>query len=247
MLTKAVSSLPSKPLGRIVHGLSFLCDYVFSIFNQVYIYFFRLHLQIRFRSLICFELEGTTEIIKSQPNNQCKVIVSAHSLERYGEGEIKLLKKEYLCLSPSVIMKQFEPVLEAMKDHLDVLLSKTEFSKVKVMLLVGGFAESPILQQEIMKKFNGRCRVIVPRDAAKAVIQGAVMFGKLPGKISQSVVATTYGCDCSRDFVEGVHPKEKKFIADDIEKCRDLFACFVQENETVKLGQRIRQVSSCIC
>ena len=164
------------------------------------------------------------------------------SLERYGEGEIRLQKKEYLCLSPRVMMKQFEPVLEAMKDHLDVLLSKPELSKVKVMLLVGGFAESPVLQQELMRKFNGRCRVIVPRDAAKAVVQGSVMFGKLPGKISQRVVATTYGCACSRDFIEGVHPKEKKFIADGVAKCRDLFACFVQENEPVKLGQRIRQV-----
>ncbi|XP_022801917.1 heat shock 70 kDa protein 12A-like isoform X1 [Stylophora pistillata] len=165
-----------------------------------------------------------------------------HSLARYGEGEIKLQRNEYLCLSPSVMIKQFEPVLEAMKDHLDVLLSKPELSKVKVMLLVGGFAESPILQQKIMEKFNCRCRVIVPRDAAKAVVQGAVMFGQLPDRISQRVMSTTYGCACCRDFIQGIHPNEKKFIADGVEKCRDLFACFVKEDEEVKLGQRIRQV-----
>lgn len=164
-----------------------------------------------------------------------------NSLQRYGE-EVKVLKKEFLCLSPRIMIKQFEPVLEAMKEHLDVLLSKPELSKVKVMLLVGGFADSPILQQEIKNKFTGRCRVIVPRDAAKAVVQGAVMFGKMPGKITERVVATTYGCACSRDFIEGVHPEEKKFVADGIKKCLDLFACFVKENEIVKIGQRIRQV-----
>ncbi|KAJ7353749.1 hypothetical protein OS493_032619 [Desmophyllum pertusum] len=140
------------------------------------------------------------------------------------------------------MMKQFEPVLEAMKDHLGVLLSKPELSKVKVMLLVGGFADSPLLQQEIKNAFTPGCRVIVPRDATKAVVQGAVMFGKMPGKITERVVSTTYGCACSRDFIEGVHPKEKKFVADGIEKCRDLFACFVKENEIVKVGHRIRQV-----
>ena len=110
------------------------------------------------------------------------------------------------------------------------------------MLLVGGFAESPILQQKIMEKFNSRCRVIVPRDAAKAVVQGAVMFGQLPDRISQRVMSTTYGCACCRDFIRGVHPNEKKLMADGVEKCCDLFACFVKEDEVVTLGQRIRQV-----
>ena len=110
------------------------------------------------------------------------------------------------------------------------------------MLLVGGFAECSLLHQEIKNEFADRCRVIVPRDAAKAVVQGAVMFGKMPTKITERVVSTTYGCACSRDFIEGVHPNEKKFVADGIVKCRDLFSCFVKENEVVKVGQRIRQV-----
>ena len=158
-----------------------------------------------------------------------------HSLARYGEGEIQMQRNEYLCLGVSVMTKQFEPVLEAMKDHLDVLLSQPKLSKVRVMLLVGGFAESPILQQKIMEKFNSRCRVIVPRDAAKAVVQGAVMFGQLPDRISQRVMSTTYGCACCRDFIRGVHPNEKKLMADGVEKCRDLFACFVKEDEVVTL------------
>ena len=58
----------------------------------------------------------------------------------------------------------------------------------------------------------------------------------------ERVVAMTYGVACSRDFIEGVHPNEKKFVADGIEKCRDVFSCFVKENEAVKVGQRIRHV-----
>ena len=105
-----------------------------------------------------------------------------HSMKRYGE-EVKIYKNQYLCLSSRIMKKQFEPVLEAMKEHLAVLLSKPELSRVKVMLLVGGFAESLLVQEDIKNEFAKRCRVIVPRDAASAVVQGAVMFGKMPAKL----------------------------------------------------------------
>ena len=82
--------------------------------------------------------------------NDCR----SAALKRYGSGEVRILNDEYLCLSARVMIKLFEPVLEAMKDHLRVLLSNPQLSKVKVMLLVGGFADSPLLQDEIKKEFT---------------------------------------------------------------------------------------------
>ena len=164
------------------------------------------------------------------------------ALKRYANGEIRILNDEFLCLSSKVMIKQFEPVLEAMKDHLRVLLSEPRLSRVTVMLLVGGFADSVLLQEEIKREFSGRCRVVIPRDASRAVVQGAVMFGKKPVKITQRVVSKTYGADCCRDFVRGIHPEEKKFVANGVEMCSDLFNCFVKENEIVKLGQRIKSI-----
>lgn len=78
------------------------------------------------------------------------------ALKKYGKGEVRILNDEYLCLSSRVMVKLFEPVLEAMKDHLRVLLSKPELSNVEVVLLVGGFADSPLLQEELKKEFS-RC------------------------------------------------------------------------------------------
>ena len=160
--------------------------------------------------------------------------------ERYGE-EVKIVREEYLSLSSRVIIDLFSPVLEAMKEHLLTLLNKDELSKVNVILVVGGFAVSPVLQQQIQGELSKRYRVITPRNADKAVVQGAVMFGKMPNKITARIVRITYGVDCSRDFIPGVHPEEKKFVADGIEKCRDIFACFVKENDTVMFGQFIRR------
>ena len=160
--------------------------------------------------------------------------------ERYGD-EVKIVRQEYLSLSSRVMIDLFSPVLEAMEEHLLTLLNKDELSKVNVILLVGGFAVSPVLQQQIQGELSKRYRVITPRNADKAVVQGAVMFGNMPTKITARIVRITYGVDCSRDFIHGVHPLEKKFVADAIEKCGDIFACFVKENDTVMLGQFIRR------
>ena len=82
--------------------------------------------------------------------------------------------------------------------------------------------------------------MVIPNDAGIAVVQGAVIFGKRPTKITQRVVSKTYDVDCCRDFIKGVHPEDSKFIANGKEMCSDVFNCFVKENEVVQLGQRIR-------
>lgn len=164
------------------------------------------------------------------------------ALKRYANGEIRILNDEYLCLSSNLMVKQFQPVLEAMKDHLRVLLSEPRLSKVSVMLLVGGFASSLILQEEITKEFSRRYRVVIPSDTSTAVVQGAVLFGKNPSRITQRVVSKTYGADCCREFVRDVHPEAKKFVANGVEMCSDLLNCFVKEDEVVRLGQRVKSI-----
>lgn len=46
-----------------------------------------------------------------------------------------------------------------------------------ILVLVGGFAESPMLQAAITNAFKDKKKVIVPRDAGLAVLKGAVLFG----------------------------------------------------------------------
>ena len=163
------------------------------------------------------------------------------AMERYGDKEVKLKNNEYLSLSSGMMKKLFTPVAEGIKGHLKTLLSKSQLSKVQTMLLVGGFADSAFLQEEVKKEFSGRCKVLIPHHANIVVVQGAVVFGKKPAKITQRVMSTTYGAGKSVDFIEGVHPEEKKFFVDGVEKCNNVFNCFVKENEVVKLGQRIKK------
>lgn len=161
------------------------------------------------------------------------------AMNSYGSSNVKLKNGEYLALSSGMMKNLFESTVNHIKDHLKTLLQKPELSKVKILLLVGGFADSPLLQQEIKRAFSESCRILVPNNAIEAVVKGAVLFGKNPGRITERVVTTTYGADCTRDFIHGVHPEEKKIIADDVEKCDDLFNLFVRENATVRFGQKI--------
>ena len=161
------------------------------------------------------------------------------AMERYGEKEIKLKNNEYLSLSSGMVKKLFTPVVGKIKQHLKTLMKQPQLSKVQIMLLVGGFSEAAFLQEEIKSEFSARCRILIPHQATIAVVQGAVIFGKMPARITERVISTTYGKSTTTGFIEGVHPEEKKFVADGIELCNDIFSCFVKENEVVKLGQRI--------
>jgi len=160
-------------------------------------------------------------------------------MERYGDKDVRVKNNEYLALSSGMMKRLFTPVVERIKEHLKALLKKPQLSKVETMLLVGGFGDSAYLQEEIKGEFSRRCKVLIPHHANAVVVQGAVIFGKKPAKITERVVSTTYGADCTEDFIEGFHPKEKMFIVDGVEKCGEVFNCFVKENAVVKLGEKI--------
>lgn len=165
--------------------------------------------------------------------------------ERYDERDVRLRGNEYLCLSPNIMeVKLFAPVLSNIRDHLKRLQWRTRASNVKTLLLVGGFSDSPILQKEIKKEFSEDFRVLVPRNAAIAVVQGAVLFGKNPAKITERVMSTTYGADCSRDFDKNIHPASKRFLADGRPKCKNLFNCFVKEDDVARSGHTVKKMYS---
>ena len=60
--------------------------------------------------------------------------------------------------------------------------------------------------------------------------------------ITERVISTTYGVRCCADFIQGVHPEEKKSFIDGREKCKDVFDCLVRENKVIKVGQRIKKI-----
>ena len=102
------------------------------------------------------------------------------------------------------------------------------------------FADSALLQSELKNEFSRKYRVMVPQSASIAVVQGPVMYGKQPLKISARIASVTYGADCSSNFQAGVHLESKKFYnVEGIAKCSNLFNLFITEGQEVKEGQKV--------
>ena len=157
--------------------------------------------------------------------------------ERYSLEDIKIHRNEYLCLEPKVMKQLFDPVLDQVVTHLSNLFAKQELSDVKYVFLVGGFADSPLLQERITDHFGHSYRIMVPQNASLAVVQGAVMFGQKPDVFESRMMTASYGICVHRLFLDGLHPECKKVMIDGVARCKDVFFKFVKVNEIVKVGE----------
>jgi len=110
---------------------------------------------------------------------------------------------------------------------------------VSIMFLVGGFAESPFLQQELRFSFGQSMRIIIPQDVALTILKGAVVFGLDPTVVTVRRSRLTYGIGVLNRFRESDHPKEKLVVRDNQKWCTDIFDKFVRADESVGLGDTV--------
>lgn len=155
---------------------------------------------------------------------------------RYKVDEVKI-SKDYLCLGSDIVKNLFEPAIASIISHLKKLLKQNALRGIKLLFLVGGFSESPLLQARIRKEFESQYSILIPNDAQTAVVKGAVMFGKRPHIVVERCLSETYGTRCYRTFVPGFHKEEKLEFIDGKAKCKDIFSVLARENEKVKIGQ----------
>lgn len=157
--------------------------------------------------------------------------------EHYSLNDIKVQRNEYLCLEAKVVRELFDPVLDQINTHLSNLFARENLSGVKYVFLVGGFAESALLQERIKRYFGNSYRIMVPQYASLAVVQGAVMFGQNPEVFQSRVMTASYGIRVHRLFLDGLHPESKKIVVNGIPRCKDIFFKFVKVDEVVRVGE----------
>uniref|UniRef100_A0A3B5LL95 Heat shock protein family A (Hsp70) member 12A.2 n=1 Tax=Xiphophorus couchianus TaxID=32473 RepID=A0A3B5LL95_9TELE len=102
---------------------------------------------------------------------------------------------------------------------------------IKYILLVGGYAQSQILQQHITDQFGQQCKVLCPFRAQEAIMRGAVEFGRNPDVVASQKSSYTYGFSVCEQFDESKHKEEKKFTAKGVVWSRDIFRKLVEEGE----------------
>jgi len=110
---------------------------------------------------------------------------------------------------------------------------------VDYLFLVGGFAESPLLQQAIRSHLSHYVTVIIPQDVSLAILKGAVLYGVNPRSITVRRSRLTYGVAVLNRFIYGRHPESKRVVKDGLDYCKDVFDKFVVADQSVSLGERV--------
>lgn len=95
-------------------------------------------------------------------------------------------KRDKLRMNAQLVKSLFDRSCKQLVDHLKELFMHPSVKDVSSILLVGGFAESLMLQTAIRDAFKSKY-VIIPNEASLAVIKGATLYGHEPKRTSGRV------------------------------------------------------------
>ncbi|XP_052091580.1 heat shock 70 kDa protein 12A-like isoform X2 [Mytilus californianus] len=123
----------------------------------------------------------TIEVIKSNPD----MIADKYK----GKAEIKRNKLQII---PEVLKSIFKEGIDKIIGYVQKLLNEPETSKVKSILLVGGYASCGLLVHAIKEHFN-HLTVICPLQPDVIVLKGAVIMGHMETPIVGRMAKYHYG------------------------------------------------------
>ncbi|XP_061185466.1 heat shock 70 kDa protein 12A-like [Saccostrea echinata] len=163
--------------------------------------------------------------VKAKPRKMKKSIAES------GMKDLISIDGDKIKFSPSAIKRLFCTPIDGIISHLQNLLQEHE--KVKSILLVGGFSESKLLQEEIKKAMADKTFVI-PNECGLAVLKGAVLYGHSPLSITSRIMKYTYGVASDSIFKEGIHPKARKYKDENGEfRCKRSFSILISKGTKV--------------
>jgi hypothetical protein len=145
----------------------------------------------------------------------------------------------------SAIMKQFfKRTTDFIIDHVkDILVkSKRQGGVIGTILMVGGFSDSPLINERVKLEFP-KLNVICPSDAVAAILKGAVMYGHNPELISERICPRTYGITVNVSFNDRTHPNSLKTFSNGRSVCTDVFKVIVRLGEPLIVGKSNFEVS----
>ena len=143
-------------------------------------------------------------------------------------------KTQKLLISTDIFISLFRPTIEEMINHMKEIM-KGRANEVENILMVGGFSECDIVQNEFRKTFPDK-KIIVPDEAGLAVLKGAVLYGHMPQVITTRIARHTYGIQSWPEFDSTIHPLSKRVIINGVARCKDVFFKYVTIGEEISPG-----------
>ncbi|XP_053409017.1 heat shock 70 kDa protein 12B-like [Mercenaria mercenaria] len=143
-----------------------------------------------------------------------------------------------LRVDASVIKGWFEAPINSVITHVQRVLKEPNMQRVDTILIVGGFGECKLAQDQIQKAIRNKC-IIIPEGAGLAVLKGAVRYGHSPDIISSRIMPHTYGFSVLETFDEQTHYDATITFLDGEKYAEDVFSTIIRAGEGVTLGKII--------
>lgn len=149
-----------------------------------------------------------------------------------------------ILISPQEMQDVFDTVVPDILDLIDeqlaeVISQSPPDSPKPVVLMVGGFSNSPYLQQALKQHVADRAHVLVPPDPSAAVLYGAVHFAYRPQTRARRA-RFTYGVAYSPSFEPGADPEKLRFVTSDgTARCANRFSKLVTVGDVVDTDEEI--------
>ncbi|WP_414548847.1 Hsp70 family protein [Anabaena sp. CCY 0017] len=145
-------------------------------------------------------------------------------------------------LSHEIMKGIFDPLLQGLVAKVEEEFAKLGSQGCDYIYLVGGFSKSPLLRQQIQKRFGARVKqIFMPTEPGEAIVQGSVSFGLNPETIRTRRSRLTYGCGVSLPFDVDKDPESKRLIVPDYKEamCNNRFKVFVVAGDSVGVNQAV--------
>ncbi|XP_045204830.1 heat shock 70 kDa protein 12A-like [Mercenaria mercenaria] len=152
-----------------------------------------------------------------------------------------LSQDEYLILDKTVMKDIFGPAVKSTVGYLTNLSRDPETKQCDVIILVGGFSESPVVTGATRFYFPNS-NMITLDDAALTVLRGGVLLGHNPGSALLHKPSFSYGIGMAVPFRDNQHPNEKLFIAKEKQYCSAVFTPLVKAGKSINIGDFSRSI-----
>ncbi|VDI11366.1 Hypothetical predicted protein [Mytilus galloprovincialis] len=150
------------------------------------------------------------------------------------------LRGDKLRVDADVMKNLFQKTINSIINLVKDILRKPTAHDVPLLLLVGGFAECPLIQAAMKKEFSNK-RIIIPEESGLSVMKGAVLFGHKPDYIASRVMRFSYGTDLSQPFNHELHTLSRKKSVNGEERCVNVFGMIIEKDKSVPVGHKVRQ------
>ncbi|XP_045161274.1 heat shock 70 kDa protein 12A-like [Mercenaria mercenaria] len=150
-------------------------------------------------------------------------------------------KGDKIRIDAAVMKTCFKGPVSNVITHVKEILSEADMSNVNKILLVGGFAESPYVQETFKEHFKDK-QIIIPSECGLAVLKGAVLFGQNPTVVTARIARYTYGMGIAVPFDPKKHSEQKLLDTDRGPFCKDSFWKAVEIGQVVRYGHEVSRI-----